>query len=92
MPFTFDWTINLGVLIQGISFFALALGFLYKMNMDNRLIKVDINYLKKSNDALKDAFTQLGTILTQVAVQDARISMIEKNVDDLRHGRGFVGK
>jgi hypothetical protein len=33
---------------------------------------------------------QLGSILTQVAVQDTRINRIETDIVELRHGKGFV--
>jgi len=85
-----DWTINVGNLITiltivGGGIFALS-------NMQNSIISLreDILHIEKRQDSLSEAFNQLGKILTQVAVQDSRLNMIEKNVDELRHGKGFI--
>lgn len=61
-----------------------------KINTDISSIKTDINNLQTSNKNFAQAFSQLGTILTQVAVQDNRILNIEKRADELAHGRGFI--
>lgn len=53
-------------------------------------VKSDLTGLKKDVRRLEDAFKQLGSVLTQVAVQDQRLYMIEKAIDELRHGKGFV--
>lgn len=37
-----------------------------------------------------ESLKQLNTILTQIAVQDTRLNMIEKDIDELRHGQGFI--
>lgn len=62
----------------------------YNMKGDISLIKNDIFYLQRSQEALAEAFSQLGKILTQVAVQDNRLNMIEKRMDELAHGKGLV--
>lgn len=54
------------------------------------LLRKDLSYIQKSQESLGEAFKQLGTILTQVAVQDTRLSMIEKRVDELAHGEGLI--
>lgn len=64
----------------------------YTMRGDIRVIKNDIRYLFEGQHNLTEAFTQLGRILTSVAVQDSRINMIEKRIDELAHGRGLVSK
>lgn len=64
--------------------------FIWSMKGDINIVKNDINYLQDSQKALAEAFNQLGTILTSVAVQDARITMVEKRVDELAHGHGYV--
>lgn len=60
------------------------------MKGDINLVKHDIHYLQESQRALTEAFNQLGKILTQVAVQDQRINMMEKRIDELAHGKGIV--
>lgn len=60
------------------------------MKNDISIVKRDIDYLQQSHKALTEAFNQLGKILTQVAVQDQRLNMLEKRVDELAHGKGLV--
>ena len=63
---------------------------IYNMKGDITIVKHDIHYLQQSHKALTEAFTQLGKVLTQVAVQDQRMNMVEKRLDELSHGKGFV--
>lgn len=60
------------------------------MKNDINIVKSDVNYLQQSHKALTEAFGQLGKILTSVAVQDTRINMIDKKLDELAHGKGYV--
>lgn len=67
-----------------------ALAFFFALRNDINSLKGDINHIKENQKSLQEAFTQLGNILTKVAVQDTRLSMIEKKLDELSHGQGFV--
>lgn len=60
------------------------------MRGDINLVKRDIKYLQETQKALTEAFTQLGKILTAVAVQNSRMNMFEKRLDELSHGDGYV--
>jgi len=39
---------------------------------------------------LMDSVQQLNAILTKIAVQETRLNMIEKDIDEIRHGKGLV--
>lgn len=67
-----------------------AFGFYYALRNDISSLRSDIDHIKENQRALAEAFTQLGSILTKVAVQDTRLNMIEKRVDELSHGQGFI--
>ena len=67
-----------------------AIGFFLALRNDIISLKGDIGHIKENQKALSEAFTQLGNILTKVAVQDVRLQMIEKKIDELSHGQGFV--
>lgn len=69
---------------------AAALAFFLALRNDINSLKGDINHIKDNQKSLQEAFTQLGNILTKVAVQDTRLAMIEKKMDELSHGQGFV--
>lgn len=68
-----------------------ALGLYYAIKYDIASLRTDINHIKETQRSLAEAFTQLGNILTKVAVQDARVQMLEKKIDELSHYQGFVG-
>lgn len=67
-----------------------VLGLYYAIKYDIASLRTDINHIKETQKSLAEAFTQLGNILTKVAVQDARVQMLEKKVDELAHNKGFV--
>ena len=68
------------------------MAFIWTMKGDIIVIKSDVSYLQTSQKVLADAFAQFGKVLTTVAVQDNRISMMEKRLDELAHGKGFIAK
>lgn len=90
-PFTMmDWTLNINTLIQmGVMIVTVA-AFFFGMRGEVRVLRHDVRHIERRLEQLSESFNQLGNVLTQVAVQDTRLSMIEKAVDDLRHGKGFV--
>ena len=87
---TFEPTITAGLIFQTFVFGSGLFVFLWKMKSEISVIKADLSHLQDSQKALTEAFSQLGKILTQVAVQDTRINMIEKKIDELSHGQGYV--
>lgn len=74
------------VLMVGVA----ALAFFFALRNDIVSLRTDINQIKDNQRSLAEAFTQLGNILTKVAVQDTRLNMFEKKLDELSHGQGFV--
>ena len=80
----FDSIVKIVVLTFG------AFGFFWALRNDIISLKGDINHIKDNQKALAEAFAQLGNILTKVAVQDVRLQMIEKKLDEMAHGQGFI--
>lgn len=85
-----NWSIDAGNVITVFVLIITASMFIGKIQTALVGLKDDVDHLEKRQDALNDAFNQLGKILTQVAVQDNRLNMMEKNIDELRHGRGYI--
>lgn len=67
-----------------------AYGVVLSLRSQINRLAGDINHIKENQKSLQEAFSQLGSILTKVAVQDTRLNMIEKKLDELSHGQGFV--
>lgn len=75
-------------------FLAVSAGFSLYFGIRSQIssIRNDIDHIKENQRDLSESFKQLGSILTKVAVQDTRLNMIEKKLDELSHGLGYVGK
>ncbi|HTQ99850.1 MAG TPA: hypothetical protein VMH83_07665, partial [Candidatus Acidoferrum sp.] len=87
---TFDPTITIGNAIEICAFIFGGLMVIFRLGGDIRIVKVDMAHLKTTVAALTNAFDKLGTVLTQVAVQDSRLIALEKRLDELAHGHGWV--
>ncbi len=85
-----DYSVSFGNIITIFTVVGSVMALLYTMKGDISIVKHDIHYLQESQRALTEAFAQLGRVLTQVAVQDQRINMMEKRVDEMAHGKGLV--
>lgn len=85
-----EYSVSLGNILTMLTVVGAVMTFIWTMRGDINIVKNDIKYLQESQKALTEAFSQLGKILTSVAVQDARITMIEKKLDELAHGHGYV--
>jgi len=66
------------------------MAFIWTMKSDILVIKTDIGYLQRAQQNTAESLKQFGAVLTSGAVRDARIAMIEKRIDELAHGKGFI--
>jgi K+/H+ antiporter YhaU regulatory subunit KhtT len=88
--FTIDYSVSIGNILTILSVVGSVIAFMWTMRGDINIVKNDLRHLEESQKALSEAFSQLGKILTAVAVQDTRLTMIEKKIDELAHGHGYV--
>lgn len=85
-----DWTVSVGNILTILTVIASVIGLIYNLKADIVLLQNDVVHLEKAQVTMTDAFSNMGKILTSVAVQDTRITMIEKKLDELSHGKGYV--
>lgn len=85
-----DYTISVSNIITVLCVTGSVMGLLYSMKGDILIVKNDLHYLQESHKTLTEAFRQLGKVLTQVAIQDHRIANMEKKMDEMAHGHGFI--
>jgi hypothetical protein len=90
MNLTFEPTVTWGTIFQTIALVAAIVVGWFRVKADIMIIKSDVQGLQSASDNFTKALEQLGSVLTQVAVQDNRILNIEKRLDELAHGKGFV--
>jgi hypothetical protein len=80
---TFDATINLG---HVITFFGFIIGGLAVV----WALKYDVRYLSNRLVSVETKLEKFGAALTALAVQEERMNSIDRRLNDLQHGRGFV--
>jgi len=85
-----DWSVSVGNLIQILVIVGGGISVFFTLRADVRVMRHDMANMKQRQDDLNEAFTQLGNILTKVAVQDERLNQMAKDIDEMRHGHGFV--
>lgn len=88
--FSFDWTVNVGNILTLLALFGTALISYVKLNIDLNILKHDFDAVKKSMGILSDSVKGISEILTKVAVQEERLLNLSKDIDELRHGKGFI--
>jgi hypothetical protein len=81
----FDWHVSIGTIIEVLSIFIGGMFFLWSM-------KARVDMMAAEVASLKTEVGKLADILTKLALQDQRIVAIEKDIDELRHGIGWIVK
>lgn len=89
LPFV-TWTITAGNILEILIITASVITLFNRMGSSIDLLRKDVTYIQEGQKALNEAFKQLSIILTKVAVQDTRMTMLERRVDELAHGKGIV--
>lgn len=72
----FDFTIRAGDLIIVAGLVATSVSFLYGVNFRLQAVEKELQ--------------EFGGVLVSLAKQEERHSALERRVDDLQHGRGFI--
>ncbi len=85
-----DWTVNVGHLITVFTMLGGVMAIFWGLRSDVRILRNDFKHIEKRQDSLDSALKQLGTILAQLASQNTRLDLMQKQMDELRHGKGFV--
>jgi len=67
-----------------------CISFLIYIKTELTLLRADVNKVIEHQKIFMDSLKQLNIILTQIAVQDTRLNMMEKDIDELRHHKGFI--
>ncbi len=81
MPF--DTTIRLADILTLLAFLGGGLSFAWSMRGDLRRRTGQVRTAQKKIEKLE-------AVITTQAVQDQRLIDLERRIEDLRHGRGFV--
>lgn len=66
------------------------IGFVVFVRNELTQLRADISRIDDKLKIFQDSIKHLSDILTQIAVQNVRLNMIEKDIDELRHRKGFI--
>lgn len=87
-----DWTVSFSNIVQMIVMTATVASIFYAMRWEVRLLSHDVKAIEKRLESLAESFKQLGMILTQMAVQENRLNMIERSIENIKDGHGYAKK
>lgn len=79
-------------IIKVIAIFGSIISFVVFIHSKLTQLSSDVSQIKEHQKTLMDSLNQINNILTKIAVQDTRLNMLEKDIDELRHGQGFISK
>lgn len=77
-------------IIQIVLYFVGMAVFVIMLKADVRILRHDMATVKLRQDALNESLGVLTTVMTRVAVQDARMKSMEDSISELRRGRGHI--
>jgi hypothetical protein len=77
-------------ILKGLAVIGGIISFVVYIRTELTQLRLDVSQIKEHQKILMDSIKQLNAILTQIAVQETRLNMIEKDIDEIRHGKGLV--
>ena len=96
-----DWTIRLGDVVSFLGFCLGGLSVIFMMKSDIRALALKLGFLqdtvKNENKAQNDKIdrqskeiARFAELLTLMGRYEERFIGLQKQIDDLKHGRGFI--
>lgn len=82
-----------GVLVEFLPYVTPAinlLGFIIGGIVIAVTMRLNLKYLQEEVKELKGETKELSKAVTALAVQEARLDMLDRRYEELRHGEGFV--
>jgi hypothetical protein len=86
----FDPTISLGSILTIVGFLAGGWAFVLAMRSRIDVLTVEIQMLKDKSVQQGDQLIEFAKALVLLARQEERLTAMDRRVEDMRHGRGFV--
>lgn len=80
---TIEPSVKVGDILTLIGFLIVGLGIIWAMRGELKMLSRDVQAQGAKIDKLEE-------IITLQAVQNERINMLDRRLDDMAHGRGFI--
>jgi hypothetical protein len=87
---TFDATINLGHILTFFGFVIGGLGVIWALKSNVQILSGKIEGVTNRLTSMEEKWESVPAVLTDLAVQKVRLDNMDRRIDDLQHGRGFV--
>lgn len=94
---TIDWSIRFGDVVSFVGFALGGLSVIFMMKSDIRALALRLGFLEKTNeeqnkkiDNQSKEISKLGELLALMGRYEERMGALRRDMDDLRHGRGFI--
>ncbi len=84
--FNVDWSVRLGDLIVLLGF----LGTIAMYGFRAGRFAAALDIMRSEITSLKDVAKTVADVLTTVAVQKVELSNIREDIQELKHGKGFI--
>lgn len=78
-----NWSIDLGNLMAIASFLLTGIGFAYTIRESVKALLIRVGLLEHEIKKLSEILVALGR-------QDERLNAMDRRIDDLRRGKGFI--
>lgn len=86
----FEWTLSLNSLVTATSILLAGAAIYWKSYYDIKAFKMSLADFKDDLADLKLDVKVLNKLVTDMALQGQRLEMLERHIDELRHGRGYI--
>jgi prefoldin subunit 5 len=86
----YDWAQVSSVIIQTIVFVGAGYGMVVRNDFAIRGLKDDLKSVQLEIKTLADVLTKLAVQGTRIDNLSDRLNVIDRRVEELRHGQGFV--
>lgn len=87
---SFDWTVSIGHILTFLGFIFGGFGFVYAMRYEVRRVADGVEAMKGRMQSVENELKKMSDVLVELGRQDERLNAMDRRLDDLQHGRGFV--
>ena len=92
-----DWSLRLGDVVSFLGFALGGLSVIFMMKSDIKLLAQRLGFLERVTeeqnrkiDKQSEEIGEFGKLLTIMGRYEERMGALRRDLDELRHGRGFV--
>lgn len=86
----FEWSFRAGDILTLLGGIFVASAFLYRRGGEETTLRLTLKDLSLQFSGMQLEIKKLADVITRMAVTDVRLTNLEQDMRELRHGRGFI--